>query len=445
MDAIKRFSLVNRSGAKETKSDREQPTNPLSSTKRWLNDSNMLDEEGGEGNNLYVPLAISSNARPTSSEAILDSTRTDISAGEGGARERPDSVSSMATLTESSRRVGGAIGEEEREEKMMRLKRGRLLSQSPDSEGVVGPSMMEAIDLLVKDFNRLSVTVDGDKESQEDTSAIFDSLIAQINEARDSVSPQSPVPKEGKFSSGGVVEAQSAPPPFVSNPTVEGAPERRRKHSLPTIKMLGNSTDSASTQISTSSSSTSLDTSFLYRLSSASGSSHDDPEAMLALKTLGTCLSILNSLLVTEDDNDYLKTIIRIPTQPLLAYLEPPGGESDWDSGVDNTRLRSSSDALSQPQQQQLLQPTSSADNSRPSSISGPFLEVAKKGCGLSFHSEASDSSSSRSLVSTNLHGQPVTYLEARHIVLKMLAIALQDAARPVHQSHHLPPHQLPW
>ncbi|KAL5463285.1 hypothetical protein EMCRGX_G032175 [Ephydatia muelleri] len=434
MDAIKRFSLVNRSGAKETKSDREQPTNPLSSTKRWLNDSNMLDEEGGEGNkgnSLYVPLAISSNARPTSSEAILDSTRTDISAGEGGARERPDSVSSMATLTESSRRVGGAIGEEEREEKMMRLKRGRLLSQSPDSEGVVGPSMMEAIDLLVKDFNRLSVTVDGDKESQEDTSAIFDSLIAQINEARDSVSPQSPVPKEGKFSSGGVVEAQSAPPPFVSNPTVEGAPERRRKHSLPTIKMLGNSTDSASTQISTSSSSTSLDTSFLYRLSSASGSSHDDPEAMLALKTLGTCLSILNTLLVTEDDNDYLKTIIRIPTQPLLAYLEPPGGESDWDSGVDNTRLHSSSDALSQPQQQQLLQPTSSADNSRPSSISGPFLEVAKKGCGLSFHSEASDSSSSRSLVSTNLHGQPVTYLEARHIVLKMLAIALQDAARP--------------
>ena len=112
----------------------------------------------------------------------------------------------------------------------------------------------------------------------------------------------------------------------------------------------------------------------------------------------GTCLSILNSLLVNEDDNDYLKTIIRIPTQPLLAYLEPPGGESDGDSGVDNTRLRSSSDALSQPQQQQ-LQPTSSADNSRPSSISGPFLEVAKKGRGLSFHSEASNSSSSRSLV----------------------------------------------
>ena len=255
MDAIKRFSLVNRSGAEDTESDGEQPTNPLSTTKRWLSDSNMLDEVGGEGNkgnSLYVPLAISSNARPTSSEAILDSTWTDTSAGEGGARERPDSVSSMATLTESSRRVGGAIGEEEREEKMMRLKRGCLLSQSPDTEGVVGPSMMEALDLLVKDLNHLSVTLDGDKEvtspfpltnaggaggfkekdvllrgareegegnkrlhlpvddqstshlrdlrpkSHEETSAIFDSLIAQINEARDSISPQAPVPKEGK-------------------------------------------------------------------------------------------------------------------------------------------------------------------------------------------------------------------------------------------------------
>ena len=49
------------------------------------------------------------------------------------------------------------------------------------------------------------------------TSAIFDSLIAQINEARDSVSPQSPGSKEGKFPSGGMVEAQSAPPPFVGN------------------------------------------------------------------------------------------------------------------------------------------------------------------------------------------------------------------------------------
>ncbi|KAL5502426.1 hypothetical protein EMCRGX_G009196 [Ephydatia muelleri] len=164
MDAIKRFSLVNRSGAEETKSDGEQPTNPLSSTKRWLSDSNMLDEVGGEGNSLYVPLAISSNARPTSSEAIFDSTRTDTIAGEGGARERPDSVSSMATLTESSRRVGGAIGEEERAEKMMRLKCGRPLSHSPDTEGVVGPSVMEALDLLVKDFNCLSATLDGDKE-----------------------------------------------------------------------------------------------------------------------------------------------------------------------------------------------------------------------------------------------------------------------------------------
>ena len=42
------------------------------------------------------------------------------------------------------------------------------------------------------------------------TSAIFDSLIAQINEGREGS-------KEGKFPSGGMVEAQSAPPPFVGN------------------------------------------------------------------------------------------------------------------------------------------------------------------------------------------------------------------------------------
>ena len=47
-----------------------------------------------------------------------------------------------------------------------------------------------------------------------------------------------------------------------------------------------------------------------------------------------TCLSLLNSLLVSEDDNDYLRTIIRIPPEPLLSYLEPY--ESDIDSGIEN-------------------------------------------------------------------------------------------------------------
>ncbi len=45
----------------------------------------------------------------------------------------------------------------------------------------------------------------------------------------------------------------------------------------------------------------------------------------------GTCLSLLNSLLVSEDDTDFLRTIIRIPTDPLLLYLEPcepPDGDT---------------------------------------------------------------------------------------------------------------------
>ena len=337
--------------------------------------------------------------------------------GEARLRQLHDDAHGVVPKGRGSDREGGEGGENDETETR------RPLSQSPDAEGVVGPSMMEALDLLVKDFNRLSVTMDGDKEvtspfpltnaragvfkekedvllrgareegernkrlhlpvddqgtshlrdlrpkSQDETSAIFDSLIAQINEARDSVSPQSPVPKEGKFPSGGVVKAQSAPHPFVGNPMVEvvrpsppdrskrskkypsplkinhrsegtppphppppatatlatlhqGAPERRRKHSLPTIKMLGNSTDSASTQISTSSSSTSLDTFFLYRLSSASVGSHDDPEAMLALKTLvrmssnRECLATIVSYVCLPKFTSKLLGVPRAPTPP---------------------------------------------------------------------------------------------------------------------------------
>ena len=72
----------------------------------------------------------------------------------------------------------------------------------------------------------------------------------------------------------------------------------------------------------------------------------------------GTCLSLLNGLLVSEDDNDYLRTIIRIPSGPLLSYLEPY--ESDIDSGFENQRrdtsisgtTRSSSDYQVRPLQQ---------------------------------------------------------------------------------------------
>ena len=53
----------------------------------------------------------------------------------------------------------------------------------------------------------------------------------------------------------------------------------------------------------------------------------------------GTCLSLLNQLLVSEDDNDYLRTIIKIPTAPLLQYLEPrplQGAGQEDDSGCEN-------------------------------------------------------------------------------------------------------------
>lgn len=72
----------------------------------------------------------------------------------------------------------------------------------------------------------------------------------------------------------------------------------------------------------------------------------------------GTCLSLLNGLLLSEDDSDFLRTIVRIPSKPLLHYLEPIMGDvaSESDSGIGNLRrdmfmsvmARSSSDASNQ-------------------------------------------------------------------------------------------------
>lgn len=57
-------------------------------------------------------------------------------------------------------------------------------------------------------------------------------------------------------------------------------------------------------------------------------------------------MSLLNNLLISEDDNDYLRTIIRIPTSPLLQYLETCDlGEED--SGYEHNTHRHRDTTLS--------------------------------------------------------------------------------------------------
>ncbi|CAI8040309.1 hypothetical protein GBAR_LOCUS22470, partial [Geodia barretti] len=53
-----------------------------------------------------------------------------------------------------------------------------------------------------------------------------------------------------------------------------------------------------------------------------------------------TCLSLLNSLLICEDDSDHLQKIIRVPSEPLLMYLEPYEMSGyDSDSGIGSRHL----------------------------------------------------------------------------------------------------------
>lgn len=123
---------------------------------------------------------------------------------------------------------------------------------------------------------------------------------------------------------------------------------------------------------------------------------------------------LLNSLLVGDDDNDHLRTIVRIPCEPLLAFLEP--SESDIDSGLDVQRDISLS-----------VTTHSSSDDTAPRGLdAGPtslLQPLGNKERASSFLSATSDSSSSRSVASPTLRGHFVTHLEARRIVLKMLAV----------------------
>lgn len=131
----------------------------------------------------------------------------------------------------------------------------------------------------------------------------------------------------------------------------------------------------------------------------------------------GTCLVLLNSLLISDDDNDYLRTIVRIPSEPLLAFLEPTEGQhSDVDSGFDTQRDLSLS-----------VTTHSSSDDQAPKPFDGTqqmhLLHLPTSPYKERAISSASDSSFSRSAVSPSLQGQFVTQAEARRIVLKMLAV----------------------
>ena len=111
----------------------------------------------------------------------------------------------------------------------------------------------------------------------------------------------------------------------------------------------------------------------------------------------GTCLTLLNGLLVSEDDSDFLRTIIRIPSKPLLHYLEPTGDvTSESDSGCGNLRrdtllsctARSSSDTSSHVTQDEGV-----------ACVGSSRLEVPVSGIrASSINSEISESSSGRSL-----------------------------------------------
>ena len=54
----------------------------------------------------------------------------------------------------------------------------------------------------------------------------------------------------------------------------------------------------------------------------------------------GTCLALLGGLLISEDNEDYLPIIIKIPISPLLKFLEP----LENDSGFRGTSTCSSSE-----------------------------------------------------------------------------------------------------
>ena len=176
-------------------------------------------------------------------------------------------------------------------------------------------------------------------------------------------------------------------------------------------------------------------------------------------------LQLLYSLLFSEEDpNSYLRAIARIPISPLLAFLD----STDKDSGIDprqrNISVSTPLSGISVSNQSrdstgaqvhsefkdyekrsnyvETLSPRGNSDGpprprggsqtsdqqaklTRPSSREGTStsgIETYSDG----FHSDTdrrhTDSGSSRSLTTPTLHGQTMTFTEAKRIALKLFA-----------------------
>lgn len=190
-------------------------------------------------------------------------------------------------------------------------------------------------------------------------------------------------------------------------------------------------------------------------------------------------LQLLYNLMFSEEDpTNYLRAIAKIPIVPLLTFLEPAGG--DRDSGFENRlhdtsfstppsgTLENRSRGSTGPQMQDYGSPTgilaqkplgSSEEGSagRPSSqvidhrgnpvkADRPSSREGVSSSGVETYSSRTDSfhsdnvamattdsgGSSRSLTAHTLHGQTMTFTEARRIALKLFAaLSVYDKLHP--------------
>lgn len=112
-------------------------------------------------------------------------------------------------------------------------------------------------------------------------------------------------------------------------------------------------------------------------------------------------------MLVSGDDNDYLRTIATIPCDPLMSFLDH--SDSDADSGLGSQRERD---------------PSSSSFENQASSLTEELKHHSHLSTILVKDRAFSGTSESSSTASPTLQGDVVTHVEARRIVLKLLAVS---------------------